>query len=72
MFNRNVQPVCLLRPGIEFPTKEECHVVGWGHTEWNGTQPEIVRQAKVQLPNLQWKGMLVPVRINVDLRRSSE
>lgn len=48
-FNRYVQPVCLPRPSDVFAPNEECYVAGWGHTEWNGAQPDILREAKVRI-----------------------
>lgn len=44
-----VYPICLLHPGISFPAGKECFVTGWGHTRFNGTKPEALNEAKVQL-----------------------
>ena len=49
VFNNYVQPLCLPRPNDKFIPNEECYVAGWGHTQWNGTQPDILREAKVKL-----------------------
>lgn len=48
-FNNYVQPVCLPRPNDVFAPDEECYVAGWGHTQWDGTQPDILREAKVKI-----------------------
>jgi len=47
-FTDFVQPLCLPRPEQVFAPNEECYVAGWGHTQWNGTQPDILREAKVR------------------------
>jgi len=47
-FTDFVQPLCLPRPDQVFAPNEECYVAGWGHTQWNGTQPDILREAKVR------------------------
>ena len=49
VFNNYVQPLCLPRPHDIFAPNKECYVAGWGHTEWNGTQPDILREAKVRI-----------------------
>ena len=49
VFNNYVQPLCLPRPNEAFAPNEECYVAGWGHTQWNGTQPDILREAKVRI-----------------------
>ncbi|XP_078349413.1 transmembrane protease serine 11D-like isoform X4 [Oculina patagonica] len=49
IFDDYVSPICLLRPGMKFPWGKECYVTGWGHTQWNSTQPVILREAKVRL-----------------------
>lgn len=49
VFNNYVQPLCLPRPGDVFAPNEECYVAGWGHTQWNGTQPDILRESKVRI-----------------------
>ena len=44
--------LCL--PDEKQPTADntECTIVGWGHTQWNGTQPDELREAKVlTVPN---------------------
>ena len=48
-FNDYVQPACLPHPSHVFAPNEECHVAGWGYTEWNGIQPDILRDAKVRI-----------------------
>lgn len=48
-FNNYVQPLCLPSPDEVFLPNEECYVAGWGHTQWNGTQPDILREAKVRI-----------------------
>lgn len=49
MFNNYVQPLCLPRPDDVFSPNEECYVAGWGHTQWNGTQPDILRETKIRI-----------------------
>ena len=49
MYDSYVSPICLIRPGMKFPWGKECYVTGWGHTQWNSTQPDILREAKVRL-----------------------
>ena len=44
-----VSPICLLPPGLTFPAAKECYVTGWGHTQWRGSKPDILREAKVKL-----------------------
>ena len=49
VFTNYVQPLCLPRPDNIFAPNEECYVAGWGHTEWNGIQPDILREIKVRI-----------------------
>lgn len=49
VFTNYVQPLCLPRADKIFAPNEECYVAGWGHTEWNGTQPDILREIKVRI-----------------------
>lgn len=49
VYDEFVSPICLLRPGVRFSWGKECFVTGWGHTQWNSTQPDILREAKVRL-----------------------
>lgn len=49
MFTNYVQPLCLPRPDDVFAPNEECYVAGWGHTQWSGTQPDILREVKVRI-----------------------
>ena len=49
MYDEYVSPICLLPRMLKFPWGKECYVTGWGHTQWNGTQPDILREAKVRL-----------------------
>lgn len=44
-----VSPICLFPPGFTFPAGKECYVTGWGHTQWRGPKPDILREAKVKL-----------------------
>lgn len=49
IFDNFVSPICLLPQGAQFPAGKECYVTGWGHTQWRGTKPDILREAKVKL-----------------------
>ncbi|XP_058944484.2 plasminogen-like [Pocillopora verrucosa] len=49
IYDQYVSPICLLRPSMKFPWRKECYVTGWGHTQWNSAQPDILREAKVRL-----------------------
>ena len=49
LYDNFVSPICLLRSGMRFPWGKECYVTGWGHIQWNSTQPDILREAKVRL-----------------------
>lgn len=49
IYDQYVSPICLLRPSMKFPWGKECFVTGWGHTQWNSAQPDILREAKVRL-----------------------
>ncbi|KXJ17510.1 transmembrane protease serine 9 [Exaiptasia diaphana] len=49
VYDRYVSPICLLPPGKKFPWKKTCTVVGWGHTQWNGTKPEGLNEAELKL-----------------------
>ena len=49
IFDNFVSPICLLPQGTQFPAGKECYVTGWGHTQWRGTKPDILREAKVKL-----------------------
>lgn len=44
-----VFPICLLPPGFKFSVGKECYVSGWGHTQWRGPKPDILREARVKL-----------------------
>ena len=48
-FDNNVYPICLLPPAMRFHSGKECFVTGWGQTQFNGTQPDILREAKLKL-----------------------
>ena len=48
-FDQYIAPICLLRPFMKLVWGSECVVTGWGHTSWNGTKPEVLREAKVRL-----------------------
>jgi secreted trypsin-like serine protease len=48
-YDRIVQPICLLNSRVEFSPGKECYVTGWGHTQFNGTQPDALNEAKVKL-----------------------
>ncbi|KAK3745172.1 hypothetical protein QZH41_002542 [Actinostola sp. cb2023] len=49
VLDKNVYPICLLRKGMKFPWGMECYVTGWGITQFNETQPDALREAKVRL-----------------------
>ncbi|XP_068727107.1 transmembrane protease serine 11D-like isoform X1 [Montipora capricornis] len=49
VFTNHVQPLCLPRTDEVFAPNEECHVAGWGHTEWNGRQADVLREIKVRI-----------------------
>ncbi|XP_032231150.1 serine protease hepsin [Nematostella vectensis] len=44
-----VSPICLLPDGFEFPWAKECYITGWGKTEFEGTKPQVIREATVKL-----------------------
>ena len=48
-FDKNISPICLVRPGMRFAWGTECTVVGWGKLKWQGTKPDVLREAKVRL-----------------------
>lgn len=43
----NKGTLCLPEEEQPNETIRRCYVAGWGHTEYNGTQPDILRHAKV-------------------------
>lgn len=49
VYDSYVSPICLIRLGVTFPWGKECYVTGWGHVQWNSSQPDILREAKVRL-----------------------
>lgn len=49
VYDRYVSPICLLPPGKKFPWGKSCTVIGWGHTQWNGTKPEGLNEAELNL-----------------------
>lgn len=49
MYDSYVSPICLIHSEVKFPRGKECYVTGWGHTQWNSTKPDILREAKVRL-----------------------
>lgn len=44
-----VFPICMLPRGASFEAGKECYVTGWGHTQWKGPKPDVLREAKVRL-----------------------
>ena len=44
-----VNAICLPDNNISFRAGTSCHIAGWGHTQWSGTQPDTLREAVVQL-----------------------
>lgn len=47
--DKNVYPICLLRPFTKFHWGKVCYISGWGHTKFNGTQPEALNEAQLKL-----------------------
>ncbi|KXJ21858.1 prostasin [Exaiptasia diaphana] len=48
-FDKFIRPICLLKNNMRFEWGEECYVTGWGHTKYQGSQPDALREAKVKL-----------------------
>ena len=44
-----VNAICLPDDNISFRAGKSCHIAGWGHTQWSGSQPDTLREAVVQL-----------------------
>ena len=42
-------PICLLPDGKRFREGKECFVTGWGHTQYRGPKPDILREARVRI-----------------------
>ncbi|XP_031552036.1 transmembrane protease serine 2-like [Actinia tenebrosa] len=49
IMDENVYPICLLRPHTKFHWGKVCYISGWGHTKFNGTQPEALNEAQLKL-----------------------
>ncbi|XP_048584154.1 coagulation factor IX isoform X2 [Nematostella vectensis] len=49
VFNFHVQPICIMRPNISFKWNTACFISGWGHTRWNGSQPNVLNFVMVPL-----------------------
>lgn len=48
-FDKHIRPICLFEEGMEFPWGTLCSITGWGHTKFNGSQPEALHEARVAL-----------------------
>lgn len=49
VFNRHIQPICIMRPDTYFNWGQKCTVSGWGHLKWNGSQPNVLNFAEVPI-----------------------